>query len=97
MASLKRTFAVLANPMVRGIPTQVRHQLLKLSALYSAHDEEDEQVAWSATGHESETDEDREGSTHRSIHERRRCGAQTEQVEAGAKQPCYSAPPVSGT
>ena len=45
MTSLKRTFAVLANPMVRGIPQEARRQLLELSALYSAHDEEDEHLA----------------------------------------------------
>ena len=45
MASLKRTFAVLANPMIRGIPQEVRRQLLELSALYSAHDEDDERLA----------------------------------------------------
>ena len=45
MASLKRTFAVLANPMVRGIPHEARRHLLELSALYTTHDEEDERLA----------------------------------------------------
>jgi len=45
MASLKRTFAVLVYPMVRGIPHELCRQLLELSAPYSAHDEEDERLA----------------------------------------------------
>lgn len=67
MASLKRTFAVLANPMIRGIPHELRRQLLELSALYSAHDEEDERLAEDyATGDDSQqpwSDRDQEHQT----------------------------------